>query len=114
LEVITAMRIKSVVRKGILLATVIGLVSAVSVHAQTAAGEVGGTVTDPTGAAIPRASVTLSSENTKVSRTALANQDGRFIFTNVLTGVYTVQVEASGFKKVEKRTSPSRSIRYWP
>ncbi len=97
------MHIKSVVGRSILLAVVFGLVSATSAHAQTATGEVGGTVTDPSGAAIPRASVTLSNENTKVIRTTLANQDGRFIFTNVLNGAYTVQVEATGFKKAEQK-----------
>jgi Carboxypeptidase regulatory-like domain/TonB-dependent Receptor Plug Domain len=102
LETMTAMDLKSVIWKGIWLAALIGLVAPTCAHAQTATGEVSGTVNDPTGAAIPRATVTLSSQNTNVNRTTLANQDGRFIFTNVLTGVYAVRVEAPGFKKTEE------------
>lgn len=79
------------------------LTGASQAHGQTATGEVSGTVTDPSGASIPRASVTLTSDETKASRTTLANQDGRFIFTNVLAGQYTVSVTASGFKKFEQK-----------
>jgi hypothetical protein len=96
------MYIKKVIWKAILLGAFIGLVVARSAHAQTATGEISGTVTDPTGAAIPRASITLTSEDTKVSRTTMANQDGHYIFTNVLTGSYLVTVEAPGFKKTEE------------
>jgi hypothetical protein len=97
------MHIKNVAQKSIRLLALILLAGTASAHAQTATGEVSGTVTDPTNAAIPRASVTLSSESTNVSRTSLANQDGRFIFTNVLTGVYSVHVEATGFKAAEEK-----------
>ncbi len=97
------MRIKSVLRKGILLAVVTGLVGAASAYAQSATGEVSGTVSDASNAAIPGATVTLSNQGTNVDRTAQANQDGRFIFTNVVTGAYSVSVEAKGFKKAEQK-----------
>jgi hypothetical protein len=71
--------------------------------AQTSNGEFSGTVTDSSGAAIPQATVTLINNGTTVSRVARSNQDGRFIFTNVVAGVYSVQVEASGFKKAEQK-----------
>jgi Carboxypeptidase regulatory-like domain/TonB dependent receptor len=96
------MHIMRVVVKFALLLIVATLLGSASTYAQTATGEVSGTVTDQTGAAIPQASVTLSSENTSVNRTAVSNQDGRFIFTNVLTGSYSVRVQASGFKETEQ------------
>jgi len=70
---------------------------------QSATGQIEGAITDPSSAAIPEASVTLINQDTKVSRAAVTNQDGRFLFTNVLAGVYTVHVEASGFKKNEQK-----------
>jgi hypothetical protein len=75
----------------------------VQARAQSSAGEVGGLVADPSGAPLPGASVTLVNEGTKVSRAALANQDGRFIFTNVLAGVYAVHVKSTGFKEAEQK-----------
>ena len=96
------MYIEKIIWKAVLLGAFIGLVVSSPAHAQTATGEISGAVSDPTGAAIPKASITLTSEDTKVSRTTVANQDGHYIFTNVLTGSYNVSVEASGFNKTEE------------
>ncbi len=51
---------------------------------------------------VVQAKVTLYSDQTGVKREAKTNEDGRFIFTNVLTGAYAVRVEAPGFKKAEQ------------
>jgi len=71
--------------------------------AQTSTGEVNGTVTDPAGAFIVNARVTLTSDETGVKREAESNQDGRFSFRNVQPAVYSIRVEAQGFKKTEQR-----------
>jgi hypothetical protein len=91
---------KQIVRYAAVVALLLFVVHA---HGQSATGEVEGSVTDPSGAAIPNASVTLTNVSTKVSRVALANQDGRFIFTSVPTAVYSVHIEAQGFKKAEQQ-----------
>ncbi|MBT9332562.1 TonB-dependent receptor [Paracidobacterium acidisoli] len=59
---------------------------------------VSGTVTDPSGAVIPKAKVTAHNDATGADRTALTNGSGYYTVTNLPTGVYTIRVEASGFQ----------------
>lgn len=75
------------------------LVSSCSVRA----AEIRGTVSDPLGAVIPGAVVTLLRENVPVSRTT-TNSAGEFIFTSLSAGRYRVRATAPGFTEVE--TSP--------
>jgi hypothetical protein len=59
------------------------LIGAGKCVAQTSTGEVNGSVTDPGGAFIINAKITLTSDETGVKREAQSNQDGRFCFRNV-------------------------------
>src|SRR6185312_14736100 len=61
-----------------------------------------GTVTDPSSAVVPNASVTLTNTNTNQSRSATTDEGGRYSVVNVLPGTYSVKVAASGFKTFEK------------
>ncbi len=70
--------------------------------AQTSRGTVGGIVTDPAGAVIPGASVTLTNVETNVSRTAATNDEGAYRFDAVELGTYTVKVTAAGFGELSK------------
>ena len=60
-------------------------------------GAIGGTVSDPSNAAIPSATVTLRSQGTNKEETVVTGEDGRFRFTNLQPGTYSVSVSASGF-----------------
>jgi Carboxypeptidase regulatory-like domain len=64
--------------------------------AQSAPGEVRGTVTDPTGAAIPSASIALVPASGN-SKTANSGRDGAFHFGEVEPGAYTLVITAKGF-----------------
>jgi hypothetical protein len=68
---------------------------------QTSTGEVNGVVVDPSGAAVPAASVKLINLATKIEAQATPNQDGYFIFVNVRPGLYALRIEAPGFKITE-------------
>ncbi|MDE3179248.1 MAG: carboxypeptidase regulatory-like domain-containing protein, partial [Acidobacteriota bacterium] len=70
-------------------------------YAQLGKGVLTGTVTDPTGAVIPNATVSLMSKATGVSRSVASNASGiyRFGFTDV--GAYTLRVSAPGFANYE-------------
>ena len=57
-----------------------------------------GTVTDPTGAAVPNASITLTNNDTGVKRTLPTNGDGQYVAPDLHIGHYTVTASASGFK----------------
>ena len=56
-----------------------------------------GTITDPSGAAIPNAAVRLANKDINVERTATADAQGNYIFLEVPPGKYTLGVEAAGF-----------------
>ena len=66
-------------------------------QAQTA-GELSGTVTDPSGAVIPGAGVVLSRPSTGFSRTVVANASGEFDFPDLQAGQYILNVNANGFQ----------------
>lgn len=76
------------------------LLSATSLFGQIENAEVLGTVRDPAGAAIPRASLTLRNQNTGIEAKASTDETGNYDFFNVKVGLYTVTVEAAGFSKV--------------
>ncbi len=73
-------------------------------HAQsTTSGVVAGTVTDPAGAAVPQASVTLTNVSTNNTQQATTNADGSYRFSFIPPGTYTVSVTAKGFANAERR-----------
>ena len=72
--------------------------SASMLHAQVTTADILGTVTDPTGAVIPNASVTLLNLDTHDQRSAVANGSGDYQFTLLPVGHYSVTVKAPGFK----------------
>jgi len=56
-----------------------------------------GEVTDPSGAAVPRASVTIIDSDTRATRIGETDAAGHFLFSQINPGTYQVTVEASGF-----------------
>jgi hypothetical protein len=63
---------------------------------------VSGTVTDPSGAVIPNATVTLINQGTNEAHTALSNGAGLFDFPQLVHGTYTLKVSAQGFNTYQK------------
>ncbi len=68
-------------------------------RAQVAASVLNGTVTDPTGAAVPNCRVTITSPTTGFSRSVLTGSSGTFSIPDLTPSVYDVSAEAEGFKK---------------
>ncbi len=56
-----------------------------------------GSVSDPTGAAIPGAKVTITSTDTGLTRSVLTDDAGRFNFPQLKPGPYSVKVDADRF-----------------
>ena len=73
----------------------------VSAIAQVQNGQFTGTVTDPTGAAIANAKVTVTNTATALHLTATTNSSGNYTVKEVPPGTYKIVVEASGFKTNE-------------
>jgi Carboxypeptidase regulatory-like domain len=70
--------------------------------AQSDLGTISGFVKDPSGATIANTKVTIRN-NRGVDRAATSNDSGYYVITNVPPGLYTVLVEASGFRRYESR-----------
>ncbi len=76
---------------------------AVSLFAQRDLATLVGTVTDPTGAAVPNAKVVISEEATGLKYDLVSASGGEFARPALKPGIYTVSVEATGFKKATRR-----------
>ena len=63
-------------------------------------GELSGLVTDPSGASISGASVTITNKATGAPRNVTTNSQGLYSFPSLGPGVYELKVEQSGFKTI--------------
>lgn len=68
-------------------------------YSQDTRGNISGTVTDPQGAAIPGASVTVLNTGTNTAARLVTNSSGYYEAPLLLPGEYSVTVEVAGFKK---------------
>jgi hypothetical protein len=62
-----------------------------------------GTVTDPSGAAVANASITITNTDTGVSRDLPTSGDGQYVAPDLQIGHYLVRATASGFKGAEQK-----------
>lgn len=80
------------------------LLCAVLSLAQTTNGNIRGTVSDPTGAVLPRATVIIRHVDTGTERRLTTNDEGVYLADNLQPGEYEIQVEMQGFQKHLRRT----------
>ena len=71
--------------------------------AQRDLGTITGTVTDPSGAAVPGATITITNEGTGESATLQTSSAGDFTRPALLPGSYTVTAEAQGFRRASQQ-----------
>src|SRR5262245_15095983 len=69
---------------------------------QSTFGAITGTVTDPTGALVPAADVTVTNEDTGLERKVITSSGGVFNAPNLDIGNYRVTVNAAGFARYER------------
>ena len=77
------------------------LTLALGAFAQVQNGTFTGEVTDPSGAAIPNAKVTVTNTGTNLTTTITTNQAGLFTARELPVGNYKIAVEAQGFKTTQ-------------
>src|SRR6266851_9789123 len=82
-----------------LLAGMVFLCSALA-YAQTSAGSLGGTITDPNGASIPDAKVVATNATTGAKQEVVSTEAGLYLFPVLPVSLYSVTVEKAGFKKL--------------
>lgn len=64
-------------------------------------GAINGVVRDPSGAGVPGAQVTLRNQGNGTEKKFSSSADGQYSATNIPAGLYTVIVDAKGFKRFE-------------
>jgi outer membrane receptor protein involved in Fe transport len=94
-----AVRVCARVSIGVVLAAALAL----AVMAQSTGGRINGRVTDPSGAVVPDATVTLTNDATGVSVHTQSSKSGDYSFPSVAVGTYTIEFEATGFKKTARK-----------
>src|SRR3981081_1764702 len=75
----------------------------VAIQAQTTTGSLSGTITDPSNAVVPAATVTIVNTATGAERSAVSSSSGTFDFQALQPGTYMISVEAKGFRKAVAR-----------
>ena len=70
-------------------------------HAQQTLGTISGTVTDPTGAVVPGADISVRNVATNLTVTAQSKGDGSFSVADLPIGTYEVTIAKQGFEKVD-------------
>src|SRR3989442_4886586 len=69
----------------------------------TTTGSISGVVTDPSGAAVPDVTVTVTSPNLIQQQSATTGGDGRYTILSLPPGKYTITIEAQkGFSKFQQ------------
>jgi hypothetical protein len=88
---------------------------------QAVSGTLLGTVTDSTGAAITNAQVTATLTSTGAKHTSTTNASGNYTFPDMQPGLYTIAIDAKGFKRAEQQninllsnTSPRVDVELQP
>ena len=81
-------------------------VAAAPAEAQLLYGGLVGGATDPQGAVVPGATVTIVNNDTNLTRETMTDAQGAYSFTNVLAGPYDVKVTLQGFNEAMRSAVP--------
>lgn len=79
------------------------IVSVPPASGQAVFGSIFGTVTDPTGAAVANAKVTVTDLRKGTIDTAITNDSGNYSVTHLIPDTYGVRIEGSGFKTIDEQ-----------
>jgi hypothetical protein len=90
-----------IVRFSMIVATLLVLVTLAAAQS-IVSGDVTGTVTDPSGAVVPGATVTLKNSDNGSSQTVTSNNAGVYRFSLLKPGRYVVTVNQAGFASVNQ------------
>ncbi len=86
--------------RSLLLASAVFIISVSAFAQNTNSGEIRGTVTDPTGAAIPAVTITILNTDTGASKELSTNGSGIYDAVSILPGHYELTFTKSGFEKL--------------
>ncbi|PYY12982.1 MAG: hypothetical protein DMG60_22855, partial [Acidobacteria bacterium] len=81
----------------------VSMVAVTRSSGQAVFGGIAGTVTDPSGASIPSAKVSITETSKGVSYNTVTNDSGNYTQSHLTVGNYDVRVEAPGFEAYVRR-----------
>ncbi|MBL8209458.1 MAG: carboxypeptidase regulatory-like domain-containing protein, partial [Bryobacterales bacterium] len=87
--------------KASLVRSLLFLLCAITLPAQTTTGSIAGQVTDASQAVVPNATVTLLNEGTKQERVTKTDASGNYLFPLIAPGMYSLRAETQGFRSYE-------------
>ncbi len=87
----------------LMLAALLLFASSAASLGQTETGQLSGKISDPNGALVAGATVTVKSVNTGRELTATSNEEGTYTVTNLQPGLYDVTTSAQGFAPSTQR-----------
>ena len=71
--------------------------------AQGLTGQISGSVTDSSGSTVSNANVNLTNRQSGQTRSTKTNNEGHYVFTELLPGTFSMTVDAPGFKRFEQQ-----------
>ena len=96
--------------RNLLLVILVG--SGLLVYGQGTSASLTGNVTDPSGAAVPGATVTVTNIGTNLTQSVKTDSVGTYLLRPLPIGNYTLTIEAAGFARYVQKGSPF-SIGQW-
>ena len=74
-----------------------------AISAQQITATISGTITDPSGAVVPGATVTATSNDTGLAKNVITNDDGNYTITFLQPGTYNIAVNKTGFTQTTRK-----------
>ncbi|HZP22217.1 MAG TPA: carboxypeptidase regulatory-like domain-containing protein [Terriglobales bacterium] len=99
------MKASKVITGSLALLVIAAMISPSLMAQSLVSGDLTGTVTDPSGAVVPSATVNVKSSSNGSTRTTTTNANGSYRFSLLPPGNYTVSVTAQGFNKADTTTA---------
>ena len=92
---------KRSVMAAVIVLSLAGALCVSSAYGQAVYGSILGTISDPSGAAVNGAKITVTSQTKNVSTVVNTNESGNYDVTHLIPDTYVLRVEAQGFKVLE-------------
>jgi len=90
------------IKRAVFLAGLVCLAIICAAWGQGSRATISGAVTDPSGSAVPNASVKASRAETSESQETKTNNEGRYTLPYLNPGIYNIEVKAGGFQTLKR------------
>src|SRR5438132_12449868 len=99
----TSVTVKPRMTGCVLITTLVVLLFSLAIFAQANFGRILGKVSDPSGAVLPGATISIIDTQRGLARTVTTGEAGQYNAPTLIPGTYTVRVEFPGFKTLDRQ-----------